>query len=56
VKRFLALILAIAGAGIMIWAASSILVTHHEILGYHAMYPGLVGVGLLTVGLIFRQE
>jgi len=29
-----------------------------EIYGtsYHAMFPGLVGVTLLTVGILFRQD
>jgi hypothetical protein len=50
------MVLAIIGTGICLWAASSLLLTGREILGYHAMYPGLVGVSLLTVGLIFRME
>lgn len=59
-KRFFGLILAIAGGGVCLWAASSLLLTGEEITiygtSYHAMYPGLVGVGLLTVGLLLRQD
>jgi hypothetical protein len=60
VKRFFGLVLAIVGAGVCLWAASSLLLTGKEIEiyrhSYHAMYPGLVGVALLTVGLLFRQD
>jgi hypothetical protein len=60
VKRFCALIVAILGGAICLWAASSLLLTGNEIVidgkSYHAMFPGLVGVGLLTVGLLFRYE
>ena len=55
-KRFFGLVLAIVGGGVCLWAASSLLLTGKEILGYHAMYPGLLGVALLTVGLAFRYE
>ena len=58
-KRFFALVLAIIGGGICLWAASSLLLTGKDIeiygTSYHAMYPGLVGVALLTVGLVIRQ-
>jgi hypothetical protein len=60
VKRFIGLVLAIVGAGVCLWAASSLLLTGNEIevygKTYHAMYPGLVGVTTLTVGLILRMD
>jgi hypothetical protein len=60
VKRFFGLVLAIAGAGVCLWAASSLLLTGKEITiygnSYHAMFPGLVGVAVLTVGLLLRQD
>lgn len=60
VKRFFGLVLAIIGGGVCLWAASSLLLTGKEIeiygTSYHAMFPGLVGVTLLTVGILFRQD
>jgi hypothetical protein len=60
VKRFFGLVLAVIGAGLCLWAASSLLMTGKPITvygeSYHAMYPGLVGVALLTVGLVLRHE
>ena len=59
-KRFVGLVLAILGAGVCLVAASSLLLTGNEIQvygqSYHAMYPGLVGVATLTVGLILRMD
>jgi hypothetical protein len=62
VKRFIGLILAVIGAGICLWAAACLLLpeTRKTITiydhTYHAMYPGLVGVALLTGGLVMRQD
>jgi hypothetical protein len=60
VKRFFGLVLAILGAGVCLWAASSLLLTGKDIelygRSYHAMYPGLVGVAVLTCGLLLRQD
>ena len=59
-KRFFGLVLAILGAGVCLWAASSLLLTGKDIeldgRSYHAMYPGLVGVAVLTGGLLLRQD
>jgi hypothetical protein len=62
VKRFFGLVLAVIGAGVCLWAGACLLlpgvgntikIYDHS---YHAMYPGLVGVALLTFGLVIRQD
>ncbi len=55
-KRFFGLLLAVGGAAIILVAGSSLLLTGQSIYGYHAMYPGLLGIALLTFGLILRQD
>jgi len=55
-KKLLGMFVAIAGAGVVLWAGSSLLVTHKPIFGYDAVYPGLAGIALLVGGLIMRQD
>lgn len=55
-KKFVCTLMALAGAVISTWAAASLLVTGQPIYGYHAVYAGLVGIALLSFGLIGRQD
>jgi hypothetical protein len=55
-KRFLGLCIALVGGVICIWAGSSLLMTGRTIVGYHAVYAGLVGIAVLVVGLTMRQD
>lgn len=55
-KRFIGLVLALAGAGLLGWAGYCWLGTGGTVHGYHPMYPGLVGIALLAAGLIARQD
>ena len=55
-KRFLGLCIALVGGVICIWAGSSLLMTGQTIMGYSAVYAGLVGIAVLVAGLSLRQE
>lgn len=56
-KKLLALTVSAAGAVLTIWAGSVALSgTGQYIYGYHALYPGLVGVALLSGGLILWSQ
>ena len=52
-KKMLAIVLSAAGAAISLWAGYILLAgTHETMYGYHAIYGGLAGIALLSVGLI----
>ena len=55
VKRFIGLLLGIVGAAL---CGYYILVEPGRglIWGYHPMYPGLLGLALLTLGVVFHQN
>ena len=55
-KRFFAMILALVGTVLTGWGAYGLLVAGGTIYGYHPMYPGLLGVGLLSLGVLSYQE
>ncbi len=55
-KKVLALIVAVAGFGLMSWSGAAYFATKKKVYGYHPMYPALVGIALFTGGLIGRQE
>ena len=55
-KKALWLPLAVVGAVLALAAGASILHTGKMILGYNAVYVGLAGLGVLTAGLLLRNE
>jgi len=55
-KKFVATFVALGGLIIVGWAAASLLATHRNIFGYHAVYTGLGGIALLVGGLVSRQD
>ena len=55
-KRFIAMILAVVGGVLSLWSAYGLLVDGNPIYGYHPMYPGLLGLALLSVGILTYQE
>ena len=55
-KKILAVFVAVAGAGIMLWAGTALLATHQMIYGYHPVYAGLAGITLLVAGLVMRAD
>ena len=55
-KKLLGLFVAVAGAGVVVWAGASVLATHQSILGYHPVYAGLAGVAVLVAGLALRAD
>jgi hypothetical protein len=55
-KKLIATVCAIAGGILVLWAGVCILGTKQHIFGYDAMYPGLLGLALLSYGLITRGE
>ena len=55
-KKLLETVVAIAGGVVVMWAGSSVLATHQNILGYHPVYAGLAGVALLVGGLLARAD
>lgn len=49
----LAIVLSAAGAAISLWAGYILLAgTHETMYGYHAVYGGLAGIAVLSIGLI----
>lgn len=57
-KKALWLPLAAAGLVIALWAAASLFnggTAGKRILGYPPVYAGVVGVGLLTAGLLLKN-
>lgn len=58
VKRFIGLLLGIVGAALCLYCGYYILVEpgRGPIWGYHPMYPGLLGLALLTLGVVFHQN
>lgn len=55
-KKFFGMVVAIAGVILTGWAAYCIMIAGGQIYGYHAMYPGLLGLAMLTGGIIVCQE
>jgi hypothetical protein len=55
-KKFLAVFVAIAGAGIVLYAGAALLVTYKSVFGYDPVYAGLGGLVLLVGGLLMRQD
>lgn len=55
-KRFFAMILAAAGAVLSLWSAYGLLIDGSPVYGYHPMYPGLLGLALLSIGVLTYQE
>ena len=55
-KKLIGMLIAIAGAVVMLWAGASVLATHQNIFGYHPVYAGLAGVATLVVGLVTRAD
>lgn len=55
-KRFLASLIAIVGAGLTLYSAYELLVAGGTIYGYHPMYPGLLGLAMLSAGILTYQE
>ena len=57
VKKFLMTVVAVAGAALIAWAAYAYLGSSRSTFrGFHPMYPALVGLALLSGGLIGRQD
>lgn len=55
-KKSLATVVAAVGLVVTLWAASSVIATGKRIYGYDAVYVGVAGVGMLSLGLILRQD
>ncbi len=55
-KKLFGMLVAVAGAGVIVWAGASVLATHQNILGYHPVYAGLAGVAVLVAGLVTRAD
>jgi hypothetical protein len=55
-KKMIATILLVLGLILTIWAGMHILGTKKLIMGYDPMYPGLLGIALLSFGAITRGE
>lgn len=55
-KKLIGTFVALGGLIIVGWAATSLLATHRNIFGYHAVYTGLGGITLLVGGLLSRQD
>ena len=52
----LGVFIALAGAGVVVWSAASLLATHSNIYGFHPVYAGLAGITVLVAGLIVRAD
>lgn len=55
-KKFFALLVAIAGFALIGWSAAAYISTKKKVYGFHPMYPALVGIALFTGGIIGRQD
>lgn len=57
-KKFIALLMMLAGAAITLYAGYYVLIEPGRMLiwGYHPMYPGLLGITLLTFGIITHSS
>ena len=55
-KKSLATVVAIIGLVVTLWAGASVLTSGQRIYGYDAVYAGAAGLGLLSLGLIARQD
>lgn len=55
-KKILGVLVALAGAGVIVWSGASLLATHTNIYGYHPVYAGLAGITVLVAGLIVRAD
>jgi hypothetical protein len=56
VKKFFGLVIALAGVVITLIAGEALLLSHRTYYGFHAVYVGLLGVALLSGGIIMRQD
>ena len=55
-KKILGVLVALAGAGVIVWSGASLLATHANIYGFHPVYAGLAGITVLVAGLILRAD
>lgn len=54
-KKAMWLPLAAVGLVVTLLAGASILHTSRDVMGYDPVYAGLVGLGLLTAGLLLKN-
>ncbi len=57
-KRFIGLLLGLAGGALTLYCGYYILIEPGRmfVMGYHPMYPGLLGIAMLTLGIIFHSN
>lgn len=55
-RKFMGLLVAIAGGAVVAWAGSSLLFTHESVYGFDPVYAGVGGCAILVAGLALRSD